>query len=193
MTDAPSYAYASKPHPCETVCGDQHVVVNTDGGLLVGLADGLGHGSAAAQAARAFCDFIALHAHDARQVEELIADSSHAVAGTRGAAVALVFVAKDGAHMSFSGIGNVELQAVSREKITPVSLPGIVGRHVRKTKRFDYAIHSGDFFVMYSDGISSRFDPRPYAQLELQAAADQIVERHRTRTNDDATCIVFRI
>jgi hypothetical protein len=114
------------------------------------------------------------------------------LAGTRGAVAALALVSFESNELSFSGIGNVEFQAVSREPIRPVSLPGIVGRRVRKTKRFDYAIHPGDFFVLHSDGISSRFDARLYRELAPQVAADRILQAHG-KTTDDATCVVFRV
>lgn len=187
----PEYGFATRCYAGEAVCGDQHLVVATPEGALFCIADGLGHGSAAAEAARAFCSFVSAHGQ-CSVVDQLIAEASSVLAGTRGAAVGLAFVSAESKALSFAGIGNIEFQAVSREPIRPVSLPGIVGRRVRKTKRFDYAINPGDFFVLHSDGISSRFDARIYRDLDPQVAADRILQAHGKST-DDATCVVFRV
>ena len=67
-------------------------------------------------------------------------EASAAIKQTRGAAAAIVRVTTSG-KLLFVGVGNIEMHAVSRERIRPVCTPGIVGRNVRKIIVFEYAVH----------------------------------------------------
>src|SRR5215471_16432304 len=75
------------PHPDETVCGDAWMVAQQAKRCLVLVADGLGHGPAAADAAHAVVQ--ACQQHRSRTPEELLAAAHVAAQGTRGAAVGL--------------------------------------------------------------------------------------------------------
>ena len=181
---------AKRPMLGQTVCGDVASVVHTnDGGVLIVLADGLGHGTKAHEAAEAFCVFAELHA--TLPLEAIMRDGSRAIAATRGAAAALLRIGGGVSRFSFCGIGNIEVQANSAEAIRPICMPGIVGRPLRKVLSFDYALSSGDLLVAHTDGISSRFRLEEYAQLPTAEAAARLLAEHG-KGHDDATCIVIR-
>lgn len=186
---SPEFSVLTRAYPGELTCGDTHLIVQGQEGTVIALSDGLGHGPSAALASKAFCDFVKERPDD--PLDHLIESASRALHATRGAAAALVRISRGGGVLSFCGIGNVELQAVSRQAIRPVSLPGIVGRKIRKAKTFDYPIHKGDFFALYSDGISSRVELSKYRALPLQDAAKKIVAEHGKNT-DDVSVVVFR-
>jgi phosphoserine phosphatase RsbX len=182
---------ARRPMVGQSVCGDVASVVRGAGDeVLIVVADGLGHGEMARDAAEAFCAFVEVHAE--APLEAIMRDGSHAVSGTRGAAAALIRIDRCRARLSFCGIGNIELQAASAEAIRPVCMPGIVGRPLRKVLAFDYALREGDLLVAHTDGVSSRFHIEDYAQLSSAEAAARILKEHG-KGHDDATCVVIRI
>ncbi|MCP4675930.1 MAG: SpoIIE family protein phosphatase [Deltaproteobacteria bacterium] len=157
--------------------------------MVAALADGLGHGPMAEEASLAFCEYVKAHPTD--DLEDIIRDAGTAIAKTRGVAAAVVRIDLEKQSISFAGIGNIELQSVSKQPIRPVCTPGIIGRPLRKVVQFDYELNLGDLLAMYSDGISSRFSLSEYRYNEVQAVADTILANHG-KAHDDATCIVFR-
>ncbi len=181
-------AASQRPASGESVSGDEYLVVQGESTLLA-LADGLGHGPQAREAAVAFCDHV--RENSSASLEELLLGASARISRTRGAAAALVRIDPGGRELRFAGIGNICLQSRSREAIRPVSMPGIVGHSIRKIKEFAYPLHDGDLLVLHSDGISSRFELGNYQNLALQEMADAILG-HAGKTHDDATCIVAR-
>jgi negative regulator of sigma-B (phosphoserine phosphatase) len=153
------------------------------------LADGLGHGPRAEEAAAVMCAHVAAHPADA--IEDVLRGASQAMSHTRGAAGAIMRIDARTLAMEFTGVGNVELQSVTQGLVRPFCVPGIIGRRLRKVLRFDYVLAPGDVLAMYSDGISSRFDLGKYAVRGAQEAAEAILADHG-KLHDDATCIVVR-
>lgn len=172
----------------ETVCGDSFIAVPIEQGLLLCLADGLGHGPAAFAASDAACRYVQAHAD--MPLEALMRGIDAALRGTRGAAVSILTLAAQRAR--FIGVGNVELRAHARVRIAPPTQPGIVGQGVRKLRVWDYAIAYGDIFALLSDGISTRFNLEELAHLPPQALAEELLARHR-KSHDDACCVVARL
>jgi CheY-like chemotaxis protein len=72
---------------------------------LVLVVDGLGHGPAAADAARAVVQ--ACRQHSTRTPEELLAAAHTAAQGTRGAAVGLAEINTATQRLHFAGVGNI--------------------------------------------------------------------------------------
>jgi len=174
----------------ENVCGDVAAVTRKPSGVLVAVADGLGHGEFAYEAARTFCDFARHHAED--PIESIMSEATRVMAKTRGAAAALININEDQKILEFVGIGNIELRGVSKEKIAPVSMPGIVGTALRRLRSFRYKLHGNDLFVIFSDGISSRFGLDDYRGLREKEIAERIL-RELGKPHDDATCVVIRV
>lgn len=183
-----SICTAQRAYLGETVCGDAFSMVR-DEKTLIALADGLGHGPLAAEAAVAFCRFV--ESRPGIGLRKLMTDATVQLSKTRGAAAALVRIDRQRGEIEFAGVGNIELQAVSKDPITPVSVAGIVGREIRKVHVFSYRIHRGDLLAVYTDGISSRFSLGDYAKLDEQALADKLLSEHG-KLHDDATCVVIR-
>jgi serine/threonine protein phosphatase PrpC len=180
---------ASRPAIGELVCGDRFLIVRDEQATTVAVVDGLGHGPPAAQAASAFCDVV--ERCPLEPLERLFERASRELAPTRGAAAVVVRIDAAQGTLHFSGVGNVETRAYSRDPIRPVSIPGIVGRHLRRARELRFAIAPGDVLVVFTDGISSRFDVEGDLALEPQALADTILAEHG-KGHDDATCVVIR-
>ena len=181
---------AQRPRLNENVCGDVVTVMTKASGLLVAVADGLGHGELAYEAAKTFCDFVREHAEDG--LESIMSNAKASMSKTRGAAAALVHFNEDERVVEFLGVGNIELRSVSKEKISPVSIPGIVGATLRRIRSFRYNLHDDDLFVIFSDGISSRFVLEEYQHLTDREVAEGILAKFG-KSHDDATCVVLRI
>jgi phosphoserine phosphatase RsbX len=181
---------AQRPMAGETICGDGFVTVPRAQGLLICLADGLGHGPAAQVASDAACRYVREHAEV--PLERLMRGLNVALAATRGAAISLLVLDPPVKRALFVGIGNVELRAFSLAHIAPPTTPGIVGQGLRTARVWDYSLAPGDLFVLLSDGISSRFDLGALSHLPPQALADELVAKY-FKSHDDACCVVARV
>ena len=174
----------------ETVCGDASAVVTFAQGTLLCVADGLGHGPNAREAADAACAHVAAYA--GAPVEALLRDIDRALVGTRGAAVSVLALDPAGGRVLFAGIGNVELHALAPAPIASPPTPGILGRGIKNVRVWEHPLAEGDLFVLTSDGLSTRFELRALAHLEPQAIADAIVRGYHKK-HDDASCVVARV
>lgn len=181
-------AVAQRAFPGQSVCGDA-VLVRAGPVSVVVVADGLGHGEAAAEAAQTFIKWV--EANVERQPSVVLQTANDALAHTRGAA-AMVAQFNGAEHrLTVAGVGNIELRSNSRRPVSAVSTPGIIGRPVRKVMQFDYPLTPGDLFAMMSDGIATRFALSQYASLPMEQAAERILADHGKST-DDATCVLVR-
>lgn len=171
----------------EEVAGDEVVVVRGSSWALIGLADGLGHGPHAAQAASAFCRYVEEHA--SMPLEDLLIGAGERLAATRGAAAALLRIDEGAGELEFSGVGNVTLKAMARTAMPMFCSAGILGRRVRRLRSFRFPVSPGDVIVLHSDGVASGFDLAAFRDLAPEEMACRIVEAHK-KSFDDATCAV---
>lgn len=171
----------------EEVAGDEVVVVRHSPWVLIGLADGLGHGPHAAQAASAFCRYVEDHA--SMPLEDLLTGAGEHIASTRGAAAALLRIDESAGELEFSGVGNIAMKAITRTAMPIFCSAGILGRRVRRLRSFRFPISPGDVVMLHSDGISSGFDLSAFRDLDPEEMARRIVDAHK-KSFDDATCVV---
>ena len=174
----------------ESVCGDACVIVATARGTLLCVADGLGHGPSAREAADLACAHVRAHADD--PLDALLRGVDRALAGSRGAVVSVLALDPGAGHASFAGVGNVELHAVSRTRIASPTTPGILGRGLRHVRVWEHALSPGDLLVLTSDGLENHFDLQALSHLAPQAIADALVAGFHKK-HDDATCAVARV
>jgi serine/threonine protein phosphatase PrpC len=182
-------ASASRPIAGESECGDQLGVFTHGARTTVVLADGLGHGLEAAQAAQRAVARVAERADAA--LSELMHDLHASLAGTRGAAVALVRIDLALGQLDHASVGNVELTALAREAVRPIAVPGVVGARMRKVLETRHRVFAGDLVVLYTDGISSRLTLDGLRGSTPQEIADAILRQH-SKPRDDAACVVIR-
>lgn len=172
--------------------GDVLAVAETAAGewtLL--LADGLGHGSPAAEAA--LTAELAFHRDPAGPLPRLMTALHEALRHTRGAAVALVRVCP--AAVSFCGVGNVStvvLTGVRNHHL--LSAPGVAGLRAGTPVQQDLPVPPGSTVVLHSDGLDNRWLLGPPGTLgaSAQLAAARLLRDHRLRT-DDAGVLVARL
>jgi anti-sigma regulatory factor (Ser/Thr protein kinase) len=188
----PTWGGVSVPKNGEQVCGDAWSVSNTGNVRTLLVADGLGHGPEAAEAA---VEAVRLfHRYNGHTVANLIDYVHGGLRATRGAAVSIARFDPSIKKIAFSGIGNVTgiIVAAGATK-RMVSMAGTAGFSARKIQTFDYAFEHG-LVILYSDGLTSSWTIDRYPNLarlhpSLIAA---ILYRDFTRHRDDATVLVAR-
>jgi len=178
----------------EDLCGDAWHLAITGAHATVTVMDGLGHGPAAAEAVQAGMDVAAVRA--AEPPEQAIAGLHAAMAGTRGAAVAVARVAMDGGALVYAGIGNIAgtlLEADAARGL--VSLPGIVGVQCRRVQPFTVSAAPGSLLVLHSDGLQSRWRLSAYPGLQHRhpALVVAVLLRDFDRGRDDVCIFALRV
>ncbi|RAI44210.1 ATP-binding protein [Rhodoplanes roseus] len=185
-----AWGVVSVPMDGETVCGDGWTVSRDGTTLTLMVADGLGHGPAAADAANEAVRVFGRHqGHRVATVLDYIHGGLRA---TRGAAVSIARIAEETGAVEFGGIGNVAGAIVTPTATRRmVSLPGTAGHVARKIQSFDYQRDDG-IVVLHSDGLGSSWSLDRYPGLlnahpTLIAA---VLYRDFWRHRDDVTVLV---
>ena len=181
------------PKRGEDVSGDAWASqVDRHRSLLL-IADGLGHGSAAAtaslEAVRIF------QTHSDRSPHNII-EAAHAALGhTRGAALAIAEIDSKQPSVRFAGIGNIAASIASATNHhNLVSYNGTVGHEVRKIQEFTYPWYTNGLLIMHSDGLSTqwRLDRYPGLSQKHPSLIAGILYRDFHRDRDDVTVLVAK-
>ena len=107
------WAATSRPRPGEHICGDRSIAVDVNGtGALIGVVDGIGHGTEAAEAANCCVDVLG----DARTepLNILVQRCHRALSSTRGAVMTLARIDFRIDILSWIGVGNVAADLVAK-------------------------------------------------------------------------------
>ncbi|SPC07785.1 ATP-binding region, ATPase-like:Stage II sporulation E [Cupriavidus oxalaticus] len=178
--------------PGEQVSGDGWAIAQHDGGADVVLADGLGHGPLAADAARAaLAAFAEMPCASPSQVVER---AHAALRSTRGAAVSAARLDLRGNQIHFAGAGNVMGRVVSgtadRTLLPQHGTPGIQVRAIQE-QVMDWPAYA--LVILFSDGVQSRWqlDDASLLRHDPTVIAAFIVWKFG-RGRDDATVLVIR-
>lgn len=181
------------PASGEVVCGDHWSLTESGGEVRLLVADGLGHGPQAMEAADAA---VAVLADGPTGTPARVLERVHqALRSTRGAAVALAAATPDSGRLTFAGIGNIAGRILSgvddRSLMSQHGTAGLQVRHVSDVA-YDWPAHA--VVVLHSDGFTSRWtlgDARDVLQHHPAVVAGWIA-RDQIRGRDDATLVVMR-
>lgn len=179
----------------ESRSGDLAVFVPYEGGALVAVVDGLGHGAAAADAAEAAAE--ALRGHPAQPAQRLLEHCHEALRKTRGAVATLAWFDVERGSLVWTGVGNVEgrLMRADRSKGDSVDSPmlfgGVLGWGLPTVRLVDTVLAPGDTVVLATDGVAADFGSSMPPGLTAQEQADRILASH-ARGNDDALVVAVR-
>jgi len=157
------------------------------------VADGLGHGADASDAAQE--GIAAFRANLHKSPKEIIEAAHGRLQKTRGAAVAVAEIDFERQVVRYSGIGNIAGAIVANGKSRSlVSHNGIVG-HVSETIReFSFPWTQDAFLIMHSDGLTTRWNLDQYQGLQVKPPSliAAVLYRDFKRGRDDATVVVSR-
>jgi anti-sigma regulatory factor (Ser/Thr protein kinase) len=187
---AAAWGAVSIAKPGEEVCGDGWSVSNGNPGRSLFVADGLGHGPEASQAAvEAIRLFNRFNGH---QVGTLLDYIHGGLRATRGAAISVARFDPAARKVVYSGIGNIAgVLAVDGNLRRMVSMAGTAGYNARKIQAFDYPFDTG-LVIMHSDGLSSSWTLDKYPGLATfhPTLIAAILYRDLSRHRDDSTVLV---
>ena len=195
-SESRSYAMSSIRSPIagEWVCGDAWSAVFSEERSVYVMADGLGHGPIAAEAAD---EAVRVFQRIAEQPPERILTDIHLALGkTRGAAVSVAEILHAKQVVNYAGAGNIVAAICSKGKTrTMVSMNGTVGHTVGKIQQFSYPWEADSALIMHSDGLGTRWNVEQYPGLTSRhpALLAGVLFRDFSRRRDDATILVSRI
>jgi anti-sigma regulatory factor (Ser/Thr protein kinase) len=177
----------------EEVCGDGWAAAETADGYRLMMADGLGHGLGAAEAARAAvrCFERDPTLGPAAQVSAI----HQALRGTRGAAVAVVGIDRRAGVAIFAGVGNIAGAIITdRGSRQLVSLNGTAGHTVHRINEFSYPWTDDALLLVHTDGLISHWDLDRYPGLLQRhpSLVAGVLFRDFNRGRDDVTVVATR-
>ena len=179
--------------PGEVVSGDAWRIAEHDGNMAVMVADGLGHGPLAAEAAdRAGAVF---DGDPFRDAPDAFCERAHrALSGSRGAALACAHMSSSG-RVTYAGVGNISGTIVVAQQSRGLpSQNGTAGAQIRRVQALVYELPERGVLVMHSDGLTNRWSLNNYPGLVSRHAAviAGVLHRDCLRGKDDATVVVIK-
>ncbi|MGZ3420305.1 MAG: ATP-binding protein [Polyangiales bacterium] len=184
-----SIAILGRPHPHETRSGDDAWFHRDDDRLRFVLADGLGHGPLARDAARA----LIAHVGEMNGDPARVLDTAHEkLASTRGAVAAVCDIDENALTVTTAALGNVIVQVIGGRSVSGTN--GVIGgTPPRKRAMLETQTLAGRGIVIaFTDGLTSRLQLDVFSQIALDhplAIAHHLLESFG-RDTDDATVVV---
>ncbi len=181
-----------RPLAGEHVGGDVAVVRELDDGLLVAMVDVLGHGPEAHELAVRIQRFIEGSA--ITEPGPLMAGLHEHIRGSRGAAAGICRIRRDDGTLTYVGHGNTRLRRLWQQPARLVSRDGLIGGNIRGNHMQTLKLRPGDVVIMYTDGVSDRFELDDYRHVisdTARSVARNVVEMFG-KDYDDAGCIAVR-
>lgn len=181
------------PFPGERHCGDGWAVHTTKDRMVILLADGLGHGMDAAQAAQE-----AIATFRKRQdlaPGEILSCLHDALKKTRGAVAAVAEIRPQEKVLTYAGIGNISAVVLTANASRSlVSHNGTLGMVTSRIQEFRSPWTADSILVLHSDGLQSKWDLASYAGLIARhpAVIGGALLRDFRRKRDDASVVVVK-
>ena len=177
----------------ETLSGDLHLVKQHENEVLIAVADGLGHGKAAAEAATLALSTV--DEHSGEPLVRILEHCSYKLRSTRGVvmSVALLDGVKDS--MEWLGVGNVAGLLIrsgadgNRVYESLLSSQGVVGIHFPPLRATALRVAPGDTIVLATDGIRRGLEDGMVLFDAAEKTAQAILSRDGLET-DDALVVV---
>lgn len=185
------YSANSRPFPGLTANGDSFYIRQERGGLLVAVADGLGHGPDAEHASKLAVSYVS--SNHSKPLDQVLLGIHEALRGSRGAAVTLVRLRLSDRKLLHVGVGNVETRLYPRPRTSLIPRPGVLGAGRPPRPRVsEIPWPQNGTLVLFSDGISAKWDLReePAILDRHVTTISHLLMQQYGRRNDDATVLV---
>ncbi|QTA88053.1 ATP-binding SpoIIE family protein phosphatase [Desulfonema magnum] len=180
-----------RPKMGERVSGDTYFFKQLPSFAVFSVIDALGHGPVAHQVAEK-----ALYILENNYQDTLLSIIEHchkALIGTRGCAMSLAKI--DFRTMKFHhiSIGNVETRVYGTPApLKPVCTNGTLGLIMEHARINVYSYTKGSCIVMFSDGISNKFEVEPAMLRKTPQEISNFIFTKYARDHDDATVLVLK-
>jgi anti-sigma regulatory factor (Ser/Thr protein kinase) len=191
--DSVEHAALTLPFPGEREVGDGWLARKYGDCFIFMVVDGLGHGPAAAEAAR-----------EAERVTSAITeitpsailqDCHDALKKTRGAAMSVAVLDTEKRLLHFAGIGNVAAAIVSPEgSRSMTAYNGTLGHLSHKIHEFSYPWNADSILIFHSDGLNTRWNLSDFPGIwsKHPALIGGLLYRDFARGRDDVTVLVAK-
>jgi anti-sigma regulatory factor (Ser/Thr protein kinase) len=177
----------------ESVCGDSWLFKTGSFRESFMVADGLGHGVYAAEAAREAERVLA--EAESSSPASIIRDCHDALKKTRGAAVAVATIDHDKGIISFAGLGNISAVLASGGHTRGLaSHNGTAGQQMSRVQEFTFPWGKDSTLIMHSDGLATRWNLADYPGIlnKHPSLIAAVLYRDFCRERDDVTVLVAR-
>lgn len=188
---------AARVIPGQVESGDCSVVKEFPSGVLLAVADGLGHGQEAAQAAALAAGTLE-NSEPGLSAVSMVRLCHERLRGTRGAVMSMAFFNAADSTMTWLGVGNVRGTLVHRgTRVEPVQellllRAGVLGTaQLPRIYASIVSVLPGDVLVFVTDGVADRFADDLNTNGRPQEIAENIMKAHWAGT-DDALVLVAR-
>jgi serine/threonine protein phosphatase PrpC len=186
---------ASRSAEGQSVSGDLHLVQPFEGGVLLAVVDGVGHGSEASVAAHAAV--AVLDEHEEEPVISLVQRCHGALRATRGVVMTLISLRLTESTITWIGVGNVEGRLLradasgSHPSESVLLRGGLVGERLPALYASVVSVAPGDLLILASDGIHAGFDAAVVFGEKPRLIAERILASC-FKGNDDGLVLVAR-
>ncbi len=181
------------PYPGERFCGDGWTWHCSPDRTLALLADGLGHGWEAEEAAKeAIATF---HRRVNSAPAEILRYIHDALRKTRGAVAAIAEIRHSEQLLTYAGVGNISAVLHGADKSQSlVSHNGTLGVTTSRIQEFKSRWSPDSVLVLHSDGVNSKWDLFSYSGLIAKhpAVIGAALIRDFRRQRDDASVVVVK-
>jgi anti-sigma regulatory factor (Ser/Thr protein kinase) len=187
------FAGLTVPVSGETACGDNMTWDLNADRCIVLVADGLGHGPLAAEAADEAVRIFRAHSEEAPA--SIITRIHDALKKTRGAAAAIAEIRPQSGTLIYAGVGNISGSILSNTlSRSLVSHNGTLGHVMARVQEFKVEWPRDGILVMHSDGLLSRWDLTGYAGILARQPAliAGVLLRDFRRERDDSSVLVMK-
>jgi anti-sigma regulatory factor (Ser/Thr protein kinase) len=183
----------NRPKIGETFCGDAWATKQVGDEFWVVVADGLGHGPDAHEAAiEAVRIFRETSGH--RSTTDLVEAMHGALRKTRGAALAVAQIDFAAGQLHFAGVGNIAGTVLGNGLWkSMMSHNGILGHEVRRIQEFSTPWTPSSKLVMNSDGLGTwNLERYPGLLMRHPSIVAGVLYRDYWRKRDDVTVLVVQ-
>jgi anti-sigma regulatory factor (Ser/Thr protein kinase) len=183
----------SLPLRGESACGDGWASRANADTIHLLVVDGLGHGTFASEAAREAERVF--KETESTSPSAMLLDCHDALRKTRGAAAAIAAINRNARTLSFAGLGNISATLISGESRRGLaSHNGTLGHQMRRIQEFTFPWNQDSMLIMYSDGLTSRWDMDRYPGIisKHPSIIAGALYRDFERERDDVTVMVAK-
>ena len=176
--------------------GDQYLLRCGQNVILIAVIDGIGHGEAAANAAKMATSLLKTGVND--PIISLVKRCHETLRSTRGVVLSLASIDLIHGMMTWLGVGNVQgvlVRADAKKGIEQEVLllrAGVIGSQLPSLQASVLPIAPGDTLFFATDGVRNDFAQSLSTRENPQRAADRILKEYG-RGNDDALVMVSRL
>lgn len=171
-------------------CGDQGDSWTDGRKTILCIADGLGHGPSAEEAA--FAALACASKHKGESLDRIFMSCNEAIRKTRGVAMGLAVVDPEAGTLTYAGIGNTWGIVIGAKNRHLISSYGIVGGGFRKLRPETVPLKPGDLVLLATDGVSERLTGDLSSESrfrELTGLGEEILDRWGRKTDDGAVLL----